>query len=82
MDIGNEGLKLIVVVENRFEKLEESLDDLHVGLTETFIKFDGLDTALNLGVITFRVFQIIKGKQDAFEFLELSNDQASRVLIH
>jgi len=37
IEVSHEGLKVFVVVVNGFKEVEESFDDLHVGLTEPFI---------------------------------------------
>lgn len=61
MNIDHKLLELVGVVVNRFEKLEESFDDLSVGLTEGFIKFNCLHAALDslvIGILIFKVFKI------------------------
>lgn len=37
VNIGHEGLEILIVVVDGFEELEEAIDDLHVRLAETFI---------------------------------------------
>ena len=71
VDVGHEGLEVLIVVVDGFKELEEALDDLHVGLAEALIELDGGDVLLDAAIIVVLVFKIIKAKQDGLVFLEL-----------
>jgi hypothetical protein len=82
VDISNEGLKVLEVVVDRFKEVEEALNDLHVGLTEAFIKLDTPDAALDLLIELIWGFKVFEAEQNllvSFKFLE---DKRSRALIN
>jgi hypothetical protein len=81
IDIGKEGLKVLVIVVNRFKELKESVDYLHVGLTEALVKFNSSDAALNLLIVGILIFKVVKSEEDALIATEFLENQSSSVLI-
>lgn len=62
MDVGHESLKVFVVVVNRLEELEEALNDLHVALTEPFIKLDRGNGGLDPLIIDILLLQVVEAE--------------------
>lgn len=60
MDVSDECLKVPVVVVDRIKKLEESLDDFHIGLSEILVQVDQVDVVLDLRVDDVHIFQIVE----------------------
>lgn len=81
MDIGYELLKVFVVVVYGLKELEKAFNDLHVGLTESFVKLDCLNTRLDSLVKLVLILEIIEVKQNAFVFLELCKNKRCSTLI-
>jgi hypothetical protein len=75
INTSDKSLEIFIIVVDGLKKLEKTINDLHVRLTETFIQLDSFNACLNSLIESFLCFEIFEAEKDTLIAAKLFQDE-------